>query len=335
MNVRDPSAIGPDISSLPSSAIVWDNHACMPLRTDADYLPQLARYRKAGATVVSLNVGFGEQSWMQDLRVLSFMRNWIAQQPADYRLIARAEDVQQCQAEGTLGIVFDIEGMSCVAQDLSLVQTFYELGVRWMLIAYNRNNPAGGGCLDRDGGLTTKGRAIIDEMQRVGMVLCLSHTGTRTAADAIEYSRNPVIFSHSNPHGDVPHPRNISDDLIRACARKGGVIGLSGIGPFLGADTNLVEHLLRQLRYVIDLVGAEHVGLGLDYVFDHSELSEYVRMDPTLFPSDIDATGYLRMLAPEALGAIAEGLAKNNFTDAQILGVLGRNWLRIATQVWR
>src|SRR5690606_12704364 len=119
----------------------------------------------------------------------------------------------------------DIEGMCPVLEDVSLVQTFYELGVRWMLIAYNRNNAAGGGCLDTDDGLTARGRAIIDEMERVGMVLCLSHAGPRTVADALEYSRNPVIFSHSNPYGDTPHPRNVSDDLIRACARKGGVIG--------------------------------------------------------------------------------------------------------------
>jgi membrane dipeptidase len=225
--------------------------------------------------------------------------------------------------------------MGPVLEDLSLVQTFYELGVRWMLIAYNRNNAAGGGCLDTDGGLTAIGRAIIEEMERVGMVLCLSHSGARTASEALECSRNPPIFSHSNPYGDTRHARNVSDDLMRACAHKGGVIGLSGIGPFLGGNVDVVRHLLRQLRYVIDLVGAEHVGLGLDYVFDRSELDEFVRLNPSIYPPGLDGTSGMNMVEPESMNEIAEGLATDNLTETQIRGVLGENWLRIATQVWR
>lgn len=305
------------------------------MRADADFLPQLERYRKAGATVASLNVGFAEMSWAQHLRVLSFMRQWIALRPDEYRLVASVADVRRCKEEGKLGIVFDIEGMCPVQEDLSFVQTFYELGVRWMLIAYNRNNLAGGGCMDEDGGLTSVGRAIIDEMERVGMVLCLSHAGARTVAEALEYCRNPPIFSHSNPRGVALHPRNVSDELMRTCARKGGVVGLSGIGPFLGANENLLQPLLRQLRYVIDLVGAEHVGLGLDYVFDRAELDEYVRLNPTIFPAGTKITGGMGMVEPEALGAIAEGLARDNLTDAQIRGILGENWLRIALRVWK
>lgn len=325
--------ISPRTQSLLRSAVVWDNHACMPLRADARFLPQLSRYEEAGVSVVSLNVGFGNMSWIEHMKVLSFMRHWVALRPDAYRLVSTVEDVRRCKADGKLGLVFDIEGMSPVLEEVSLVQTFYELGVRWMLIAYNRNNAAGGGCVDTDSGLTALGRTIIDEMERVGMVLCLSHTGARTAADALEHSRNPVILSHSNPYGDTQHPRNVSDDLLRACARKEGVIGLSGIGPFLGTDVNLVERLLRQLRYVIDLVGADHVGLGLDYVFDLTELDEYVRLNPSLFPPGI--AGGMGMVQPGDLHDIVDGLARDNLTDAQIRGILGENWLRIATRVWR
>lgn len=317
-----------------STAVVWDNHACMPLRADATFLPQLERYRKAGVTVVSLNVGFGEMTWTEHLRVLSFMRQWLAQRPGQYRLISTVDDVYRSKAEGTLGVVFDVEGMVPVQHDVTLVQTFYELGVRWMLIAYNRNNAAGGGCLDNDGGLTSIGRKVIDEMHRVGMVLCLSHAGARTAAEALDYSSAPVIYSHSNPYGDTPHARNVRDDLLRACARKGGVIGLSGIGLYLGTNSQVVERLLRQLRYVIDLVGAEHVGLGLDFVFDRTELDDYVRANPALFPPGLDTATGMGMVAPESMEAIAESLARDNLSDAQIRGVLGENWLRVATKVW-
>jgi membrane dipeptidase len=322
------------IPTLLQSALVWDNHGCLPLRADADFLPQLERYKASGVNIASLNIGFADIPWTEHVRVLSFMRRWISLRSHDYRLVATVEGVRRCKEDGKLGIVFDVEGMCPVQNDLSFVQTFYELGVRWMLIAFNRNNAAGGGCLDEDCGLTAVGRAIIDEMQRLGMVLCLSHTGARTAAQALEYSSLPVIFSHSNPYGDTPHPRNVSDELMRACARKGGVIGLSGFGPYLGGNTNVVEHLLRQLRYVINLVGAEHVGLGLDFVFDRSELDEYVRVNPTLFPQGL-ISGGLGMVEPEAMGAIAEGLAREHLSDTQIRGVLGENWLRIAQQVWR
>ena len=308
----------------------------MPLRADASFLPQLERYRRAGVTVASINVGFAKIPWTEHLRVLSFMRQWVARRPESYRLIGTADDVHVCKREGKLGIVFDVEGMCPIEDNLSLVQTFYELGVRWMLIAYNNGNAAGGGCLDKeDPGLTASGRAIIDEMERVGMVLCLSHTGARTAAEALDYARNPVIFSHSNPYGETAQPRNISDDLIRACARKGGVVGLSGIGAFLGATERLVEKLLRQLRYVIDRVGPSHVGLSLDYAFDRAELDEFLRHNPTLFPPGLGTATGMPMLEPEAFREIAEGLARDNLTDEQIRGILGHNWLRIATQVWK
>ena len=328
--------IGARTAALLRSTVVWDNHGCMPLRPDDSFLPQLERYREAGVTVASLNVGFAKIPWTEHLRVLSFMRQWIARRPERYRLLATADDVHVCRREGVLGIVFDVEGMCPVEDNLSLVQTFYELGVRWMLIAYNHNNAAGGGCLEKeDPGLSAIGRAIIDEMERVGMVLCLSHTGARTAAEALEYARHPVIFSHSNPAGETPQPRNISDDLIRACARKRGVVGLSGIGAFLGATDRLIEKLLRQLRYVLDLVGPGHVGLSLDYAFDRAELDEFLRHNPTLFPAGLGTASGMPMVEPEAIGEIAEGLARDNLTDEQIRGILGHNWLRVATEVWK
>lgn len=315
--------------------VVWDNHTCLPLRPDDGFIPQLERFRNVGVNVVSVNVGFADISWAEHVRVLSFMRRWLALRPEKFCLISTAADVRECKAQGKLGVVFDIEGMCPVENDISLVQTFYELGVRWMLVAYNRNNKAGGGCLDADGGLTKLGRTIIDEMERVGMVLCLSHTGARTAAEALEYSRNPPIFSHSNPYGDVAHERNVSDELLRACARKGGVIGLAGIGPYLGGNTNLVESLMRQLRYTIDLVGADHVGLGLDYLFDRSELDEFFRTNPTLFSQDVGSAYDIGMIEPEAIATIAECLARDNLSDSQIRGVLGENWMRVAERVWQ
>jgi membrane dipeptidase len=316
-------------------ALVWDNHSNPPFRADARFLPQLERYWRAGVSVVSLNAGGSRISWAEIVNVLSFMRRWIAQRGDRYRLISTVSDIQRSREEGKLGVAFDIEGTYAVQDAPHLLQAFYELGVRWMLLTYNRNDAAGGGCLDVDGGLTATGRELIDEMERVGMVLCLSHTGARTAAEAIEYSRNPTIFSHSNPSRQWDSPRNVSDQLMRACARKGGVIGLNGLGPYLGTDADPVPQLLRHLRYAIDLIGAEHVGIGLDHVFDRESLDDYVRLNPALVAPGFEAGSRIAMTGPEQIEAIAEGLARENLTDSQIRGVLGENWLRIATQVWR
>ena len=314
------------------SSILWDNHACMPLKADAEFLPQLAQHRDAGFTLVSLNIGMADVSLLEHMRILSFMRRWIQQHSDAYRLVHRVEDVIQCKKDGRLGITFDVEGMKAIQHDISFVQTFYELGVRWMLIAYNRNNEAGGGCLDEDCGLQPTGRAIIDEMERVGMLLCLSHAGPKTAREALDYSTNPAIISHSNPYGDKAHPRNVSDELIRACAAKGGVIGLNGFECFLGESSSLVAGLLRQLHYVIDLVGPGHVGLGIDYCYDANDLAEDVRKNPHLYAVDASNS---RFIGPDAIMEIAEGLARSNLSDVDIGGILGANWMRIASQVWK
>lgn len=324
--------------SLLDTAIVWDNHSCMPLRADESFLPQLERFRKVGVNVVSINVGFAEIPWEEHIRVISFMRHWIAKRPGDYRLVHTVADIERAKADGRLGVFFDVEGMCPVQDQPWLVQTLYELGVRWMLIAYNKANKAGGGCMDeKDGGLTAVGRQIIDEMERVGMLLCVTHTGARTAAEALDYARNPVIFSHSNPLGVTQHPRNISDELMRKCAAKGGVIGINGIGIFLGArQETLVEQVMKHLRYAIDLVGPEHVGIGMDYVFDQDELKDFYKKNPGLFPPGLsNMSSGLAMVAPEGMTPIVEDLARSNLTDDQIRGVLGGNWMRVAKRVWK
>jgi membrane dipeptidase len=328
VTLAQPLATG----SIAERRIVWDNHACFPLdRPEA--LEALDRYVAAGTNILSINVGYGAAGWDAHLATLTAMRGWIAARSDRYRLVDTVADVRACLADGRLGIVFDVEGMVPVVDDPRRVATLYGLGVRWMLIAYNRDNPAGGGCMDAPGGLTALGRAIIDEMERVGMVLCLSHTSERTAREALDYASAPPIFSHSNPAGHTPHVRNISDELMHLCAAKGGVIGVSGIGPFLGASQNLVAALLDQLRYVIDRVGPAHVGLGLDYVVDTTELEAHVRANPSAYPAGVD--GGIAMVPPEAMGAIVDGLCRDNLREDEVRMVLGGNWLRIAEQVWK
>lgn len=312
---------------------VWDNHACLPLRPyDEGYLPQLSRYRAAGVHVVMVNVGFGNQSLQQMLAMLTTLRTWIMNHPDDYCLAENLDQVETARLQNRLAVGFDIEGASVLGDELDLVEQFHQLGVRWMSLAYNRNNLVAGGCLDEDSGVTELGRRILDTLAAVGMVTCCSHMGYRSARDAIEYSPTPVIFSHSNPRAVHDHPRNIPDDLIRACAARGGVIGINGVDDFLGGGT--VEDAVRHIEYVTNLVGIRHVGLGLDYVFDQQELKDYVLANPILFPPLFD-NRQTQFISPEQIPTLAATLGAHGFIADEVAAVMGGNWLRHAHEVWR
>lgn len=322
------------MNTLVRESIVWDNHACMPLRPhDESFLPQLERFRASGVTVVSLNVGFDATNIEAHVRMLAHFRNWILARPQDYLLVGRVQDIYRAKDSGRLGVFFDIEGLKGIDDQLSLISLYYDLGVRWMLVAYNHPNRAGGGCLGEDGGLTDFGARAIDEMARVGMITCCSHTGERTTLDVIEYAKNPIIFSHSNPRALWEHPRNIRDTVIRACAAKGGVIGVNGVGTFLGANDIRSMTVAQHIDYVAKLVGIDHVALGLDYVFDNDELVGYLKAHPELFGDDAQ-TSEFRFVAPEQVPEIVECLTALGYADADIARVLGLNLLRIA-QIWK
>jgi membrane dipeptidase len=326
-------------AALLRSGIVWENHACMPLRPgDTSFLPQLERVRKSGIDVISLNVSFDVVDPRDAFVVLATFRHWIGQHSEHYALADTVADIEAAKSQGRLSVIFDIEGGNAVAAHPGLVEIFYRLGVRWMLFAYNKNNKLGGGCMDDDTGLTEYGRRIIDEMERVGMVLCCTHVGHRTAREAMEYAHNPVIFSHSNPAAVFAHVRNISDDLMIACARSGGVVNINGVGRFLGegkdgTGDNSTETLLRHIDYAVQLIGPKHVGLGLDYVFDLSELEEFVQKNPEKFP--FRKPGAHLQVEPERFPIIAERLLSIGYSDADVQGILGHNNLRVAKQVWR
>lgn len=155
-----------------------------------------------------LNVGFGDMGIEDHVRMLASLRHWIKARPDEYLLMVTADDIEHARATGRLAVGFDIEGANAVADQPSRVQLYYDLSVRWMLLAYNSNNRVGGGCQDEDCGLTPYGREVIAEMERVGLQVCVSHTGHRTVRDVFDVATKPVIFPHSNPSALRAHPRN-------------------------------------------------------------------------------------------------------------------------------
>jgi membrane dipeptidase len=322
--------------ALLDSCLVWDNHGCMPFRPhDESFLPQLQRYRDAGVNVVMLNIGYGDQSIEEHIRLLAHFRRWLQMRPQDYALIDRADDIAHAKATGRLAVGFDIEGANAIADQLSLLSLYRDLGVRWMLLAYNRNNRVAGGCQDDDGGLTAFGREVIAEMERVGMVVCLAHTGHRSAMEAMAVATKPLIFSHSAARAMHEHPRNLSDALMKACAATGGVVGINGIGIFLGHNDASTEAFVRHIDHAVQTIGPGHVAIGLDFVFDRQEMDEHIAKHRHMYPPGLGYDAGVRMVEPEQLSAIVQALMARGYEHGHIRAILGGNWMRVARQVWR
>ena len=318
------------------TGIVWDNHACLPFIDTEQWLPEIARYRRAGVDVVTINIGDSHVPLEVLVRTAASIRRFVQQHPDDYMLGLGTADLRQAKASGRLAVCLDVEGVYALGNQLSLVEFLYQIGVRWMLLVYNRRNLAGSGCHDpEDEGLTELGRGILREMDRVGMIKCCSHTGYRTAREVLDLSGTPVIFSHSNPRRLRDHPRNIPDELIKACAAPGGVIGINGVGLFLGDGEPTADALVQHIDYVAQLVGAEHVGLGLDYMFKGSEVEEPGRRSRELWPTEWGYRAGMGFLPPEAIPDIAEGLARRGYPPAAIRGIPGENLLRVADAIWK
>jgi membrane dipeptidase len=315
-------------------ALVWDDHAGFDPEGGAHRLEHLQRWTKSGVHYLSVNVGYDVIDWQTSMKVLAGFRAWLQQRPEQYILVKTADDILRAKREGKLAISFDLEGMNALNGNADMVNVYYDLGVRQMLFCYNLNNLVGGGCHDQDRGLTELGRAVIGEMNRVGMLVDCSHTAYRTTMEAMEVSQAPVIFSHSCAKALKNHGRNITDEQIKACAKTGGVIGINGIGNFLGKNDISSAKFVDHVAHVANLVGAEHVGVSLDYAFDSENVDSVVAGNTKFWPKEEYQTASL-FLPPEQLPEIVETLLQRGFSERDVTAILGGNFLRVAKAVWK
>ena len=317
-----------------AEALVWDDHSGFDPDPKVD-LNALRQWKRAGVDYLSVNIGYDVVEWRKSLRTIAAFRAWIQQHPDEYLLVERAGDVERAKREGKLAVTFDLEGMNALDGDVNMVGAYYALGVRQMLFAYNRNNLAGGGCHDVDVGLTDFGRAVIREMNRVGMLVDCSHSAYRTTMEAMEVSAAPVIFSHSNAKTLWRHGRNITDEQIRACAATGGVIGINGLGIFLGSNDISSDKFVDHVAHTAEVAGPEHVGIALDYAFDADGLEDVIGEHANYWPPEEYPGGVVDFIPPEQLPEIVEVMLRRGFNEAEVKGVLGGNFLRVAKQVWK
>jgi len=297
----------------------------------------LPRFKSAGFDFVSLSIGVERLGAGGTLHHMANVKAKILAEPEKYVFVQKVDDICEAQKRDKLALGFHFQGTEMLERNTNLVQLFYDLGIRHILLAKDYQNRAAGGCQDRtDSGLSNYGVKLIKEMNRVGMLLDLSHTGYASSMEAMEICEAPVIFSHSNPSGVKPHRRNIRDDQIQACAKKGGIIGMVGFGHFLKENDISAESFVRNIDYVAGLVGPEHIGLGLDFVYYPEQFYRQVVENPGLWPDEYlkNMEGF-RYFPPEELPRVTELLLKQGYSEGEIRGILGENFLRVAGRVWK
>ena len=324
-------------ASLLERSLVWDAHSGFMPDPAAD-LENLSIWRKAGVDFLSINVGFDLLPWQSAIKTLAVFRHWIRRHSDEYLLVERFADIAVARAAGRMAVAFDLEGMTALDGRVEMVELYRDLGVRQILFAYNRNNLAGSGCHDEDSGLTPFGASVIDEMNRLGVTVDLSHSGYRTTMAAAERSSRPVIFSHSNAAALQRHGRNIVDEQMRACAASGGVVGVVGLSLFMGDTEAAPARLADHIEYISDLVGPDHVGLGIDFSFpvEFENIAQLISENPQFWPPD---QGYddhsVKFMSPAQLGDLVEELLRRGRAESEIAGVLGGNFARVAEMNWQ
>ena len=244
----------------------WDMLVCASQSPKSDLLRTLSPYRNAGMSSIALNVADAGRTLEHAIRTISHYRSQIAKYSEELLLVETPSDIEEAARSERMGLFFNVEGALSLGEQIDLVRVYYDLGVRWMALAYNRKNAFGFGCHDDvDEGLSALGVELVDAMDAVGMIKCCSHAGYRTALEVFERNTRPCIFSHSNPLKLAKHRRNVPDELIKAVARTDGVIGITGVNVFMGTVQPTVDDMFAQIDYVVNLVGETHVGIGLDY----------------------------------------------------------------------
>lgn len=310
---------------------IWDQHSCVALDVDAD-VSEIRRY--AGAGLVSLNVGYSPHS-LADTE--SYLRSFRAQVEAEelLDLADTAAAVDAIAATGRTAVVFDLEDSGPLAGDLDNVARMAALGVRTLLPSYNHANQAGCGCLDTtDTGLTAWGRDLVAELNAAGIVPDGSHCSIRTGLDLCEVSATPVVYSHSCMREVWDHPRNITDEQARACAGTGGVVGITGVGIFLGPNTPTLEAMTRHLEYAVELIGIDHVGVSSDFSFDYLDFWASMAETPEIYDESYTRWGLIEWMPPETFVTLGTHLRSRGWRDTDIEAVLWGNFRRVAGEVW-
>ena len=307
--------------------------------TDKDF----QRWRDSGINVMHPAVGLGgTNAYEQGLTFFAGWNSFIAGSTQYFDRIDSAADFKRIKGSGKVGVLLGLQNSEHFRRPDD-VNMFYGLGQRVSQLTYNSRNLIGNGSTERrDEGISDFGVRIIERMNAVGMAVDVSHCGDRTTLDAFELSKRPVLITHSNCRALAPgHPRCKTDDAIRAVGKAGSVMGITGVRMFVKVDEpTTVEDVLNHYDHVKKLIGPEHLGIGSDI-----SLEGYDDMPPEMnkqlragykgsygFRDKIDIEG---LSHPKRVYDLTEGLIRRKYSDGEIEGVLGGNFIRVLSEIWK
>jgi len=250
------------------------------------------------------------------LELLEAVRQAVDAHPDRLQLVETRRDLDEVQRSGKIGVLLSIEGGECLEGSLTALRAFRRLGVRALGLTWNLRNDLGDGVgqAESRGGLTAFGRQVVHELNRLGMVVDVSHLSEAGFWDVLEVSSQPVIASHSNARAVCDHPRNLTDAQIRALAQMGGVMGMNFCPEFVVSDGSpTVEDVVRHIDHIVSLVGPDHVGMGSD--FDGIDGTPVGLEDVSRMP------------------AITEALLARGYDEDSVRKIMGGNFLRVFQQV--
>jgi membrane dipeptidase len=307
--------------------------------TDADFQP----YLDSGINVWHIAVGFGgPDAHQQGLAFIGGWNSFIAGNDQRMLRVDSATDFDRIKGSGKVGVLLGVQNADHFRRPDD-VNLFHGLGQRVSQLTYNSRNWIGSGSTERrDDGISDFGATIIARMNQVGMAVDTGHCGDRTTLDAFEISKAPVLVTHSNVRALNPgHPRCKPDEVIQAVGKAGSVMGITGVRNFVkGSEPTTVEDYLDQFDYVRKMIGPDHLGVGSDIDlngYDDMPPEAYKRLkagykDSYAFRDKIDIEGIDH---PKRMFDVTEGLIRRKYSDAEILGILGGNFRRVLTQIWK
>jgi membrane dipeptidase len=294
--------------------------------------------RRGGLTAANCTVSVWE-GFNDTVANIADMKKLIRENSEQVSLVRSTEDILDAKRKGKTGIILGFQNAHAFEDNLGYIEAFADMGVRVVQLCYNTQNLVGTGCYERDGGLSGFGREVIAEMNRVGIMVDLSHVGGATSEEAILASTKPVCYSHCLPSGLKEHPRNKSDEQLRFIADRGGFIGVTMFPPFLkrGIEAT-VDDYVEAIDYVINLVGEDCVGIGTDFTQGYDKgFFDWITHDKGRHRR---LTNFGRIINPEGIRTIGEfpnltaAMERAGWTESRIRKVMGGNWVNTFREVW-
>lgn len=257
---------------------------------------------------------------------ISVLLSAIEQNP-EFHLVRTAQDIEHIFSTKKIGILLYLEGLDFIGKDLRILRILWELGVRGASLTWSRRNTLASGCckggerIQIAGGLSPEGILAVQEMERLGMFLDISHLNDDGFADACQIATKPFIATHSNSRSVYFNYRNLSDAQMHKLSAQGGIMGLNGCDCIAGAldDADPLEMLCRHLEYEVSLIGPDHVGLGLDFCDSYTQAEP--RYSHKITPHDC-------LINHSHLPELTAALLQRGMPQETIQKILGSNWLR-------